>query len=377
MSFFGDILGMSDPVGGKILGDSLGLNDKKKKYRLGKKGQKKIDLYNAFIRGGVDLQEELQPRIQAIEDQTQQSSASLMAEIYRDTIGPQSREMSELASRGQREADLEDLRIFGPQYTQAFREAQDADPREVARKGAEDELLDDSLEQFRLGAEMDPRELRRVQQLSRTNRSGQGFGQGSENDLLHEALALQTRGEELRGQRRQGLQSTLSNRSSFDPMTATLGRTAASLPFAQGAAGQSSSRLAPYSAIEPTYGSDLLNAYYADLFSARNQATAKDASKKALYGAAIGAVGSAAGGAAAFCWVAREVYGESNPKWIEFRNWLLTRAPHWLVQIYTMFGPELAEWLKVNEHVKPAIREWMDDRIAEDREYSMTQRHAI
>jgi len=29
------------------------------------------------------------------------------------------------------------------------------------------------------------------------------------------------------------------------------------------------------------------------------------------------------------CWVAREVYGADNPRWLEFRTWLLTQAPAW------------------------------------------------
>lgn len=64
-----------------------------------------------------------------------------------------------------------------------------------------------------------------------------------------------------------------------------------------------------------------------------------------------------------FCWVAREVYGEHNPRWQMFRHWMLTRAPLWFARLYLRHGEKFAKWLKRNSWLKPMIRRWMDSRI--------------
>jgi hypothetical protein len=75
--------------------------------------------------------------------------------------------------------------------------------------------------------------------------------------------------------------------------------------------------------------------------------------------AGIGQLGQGGGG----CWVAREVYGNDNPKWIVFRDWLHTDAPRWLCNLYTQHGEEFAGWIKDKPQVKSAIRTLMDQAI--------------
>ena len=41
------------------------------------------------------------------------------------------------------------------------------------------------------------------------------------------------------------------------------------------------------------------------------------------------------------CWVAREVYGEANPKWVRFREWMLTKGPRWFLNLYIKYGLSL------------------------------------
>ena len=64
------------------------------------------------------------------------------------------------------------------------------------------------------------------------------------------------------------------------------------------------------------------------------------------------------------CWVAREVYGITNPQWLLFRSWLLGDAPAWFRNLYINRGESFAQWLSHNSWLKPAIRTWMDARIA-------------
>ena len=63
------------------------------------------------------------------------------------------------------------------------------------------------------------------------------------------------------------------------------------------------------------------------------------------------------------CWVAREVYGETNPQWLLFRSWLLGDSPRWFRNLYIRKGEAFAEWLSKNIWLKPVIRRWMDGRI--------------
>ena len=65
------------------------------------------------------------------------------------------------------------------------------------------------------------------------------------------------------------------------------------------------------------------------------------------------------------CWIAREVYGADNPKWLVVRQWLFTRAPKWLLRLYLKYGERFALWLHGKDRIKAVIRWWMDARIRE------------
>ena len=73
--------------------------------------------------------------------------------------------------------------------------------------------------------------------------------------------------------------------------------------------------------------------------------------------------GMAAGAAIGKCWVAREVYGEHNPAWLLFRNWLDTDAPRWFDKLYLAFGERFANFISNKPRLKARIRRWMDSKI--------------
>jgi hypothetical protein len=52
------------------------------------------------------------------------------------------------------------------------------------------------------------------------------------------------------------------------------------------------------------------------------------------------------GGKGGMCWVAREVFGVTNPKWRLFRRWLSTRAPAWVRNWYLKNGEAFALYLR-------------------------------
>ena len=76
----------------------------------------------------------------------------------------------------------------------------------------------------------------------------------------------------------------------------------------------------------------------------------------------MGDIFGAAGkvGAAYFCWVAREVYGKDNPRWLEFREWMLKKAPDSLREMYLKRGPLIAALVKDMPEMKIKLRNEME-----------------
>jgi len=69
---------------------------------------------------------------------------------------------------------------------------------------------------------------------------------------------------------------------------------------------------------------------------------------------------SSVGNYGAFCWVAREVYGEGMD-WIEFRSWMLRNASPDFLAFYHQHGPAIAEKISGDEQTKGFIRHLMDE----------------
>lgn len=80
----------------------------------------------------------------------------------------------------------------------------------------------------------------------------------------------------------------------------------------------------------------------------------------------IGSLMSGVGGMAKggiLCWVAREVYGIDNPKWLQFREWMLTKASDNLRNYYIEYGERIAKSIRNRPKIKALIRKWMDSKI--------------
>jgi hypothetical protein len=87
-----------------------------------------------------------------------------------------------------------------------------------------------------------------------------------------------------------------------------------------------------------------------------------------LGGAGIGAAGmlgaaKIAGPGLLMCWVAREVYGNTNPDWLTFREWMVNEAPEWLRNAYIKYGQQFAAFIKDKPRVKWFIKLWMNSKI--------------
>jgi phosphotransferase system IIB component len=112
------------------------------------------------------------------------------------------------------------------------------------------------------------------------------------------------------------------------------------------------------------YGSQA--SYLADTYGAQTRAQAATYTSPTQ---AFGNVASGLGnlfsfsGKLPFCWVAREVYGEENPKWLQFREWMLTKASDNLRNFYIEYGERIAESIRNKPRIKAIIRKWMDSKI--------------
>ena len=85
-------------------------------------------------------------------------------------------------------------------------------------------------------------------------------------------------------------------------------------------------------------------------------------------GALIGALAAPALGATAgaltalpyvLCWVAREVFGNENPMWLLFRQWLIEDSPTWFFNLYSKHGEKFAQFISDKPLIKWVIRKWM------------------
>lgn len=78
-----------------------------------------------------------------------------------------------------------------------------------------------------------------------------------------------------------------------------------------------------------------------------------------ILGGALQAAGTI-GGAMIMCWVAREVYGKDRAEWMVFRQWLLTEAPEWLLDLYMQEGERFAKFISDKPLLKFIVKKAMD-----------------
>ena len=84
-------------------------------------------------------------------------------------------------------------------------------------------------------------------------------------------------------------------------------------------------------------------------------------------GSLIGTLGSAYIGAkfGGICWVAREVYGKSDPRWFVFRMWIKYKAPKWFKKLYKKHGEAYANYISNKPMLKWVTKKFMDFVVKE------------
>ena len=63
------------------------------------------------------------------------------------------------------------------------------------------------------------------------------------------------------------------------------------------------------------------------------------------------------------CHIARLVFGEDNPEWVEFYLWKEQDAPKWFRSLYNKYTERIASWLKDKPKLQSIVRNWMRRKI--------------
>lgn len=225
------------------------------------------------------------------------------------------------------------------------------------------ELNTQAQSELGLGAQLDPSLRREVQQSVRSGQSARGLGYGP-SDVYEEAMTTGSAGQAMQDRRR-----------SFAELMTNLNQQVAQAAFARNvlgqqnvgpafAAGQERTNVNPLNPYAADVYNTNFNAKWADVIGTRNYNAATQAALIGAIGSIVGGAGGAAGGLA--CWVAREVFGWENPKWITFRCWLLgqrTLGGRALRHIYMRWGERFAGWIHDKPRVRGWVRRWMESKI--------------
>jgi hypothetical protein len=204
------------------------------------------------------------------------------------------------------------------------------------------------------------------------------FGVGAEMDAerLNETLRQQGLANYINAV---GNLARMEDQYMLDPFQALLGRGGGgSLQAGQSVFGQAGYGLnSGPQYLNPEAGLGYISnmaANQANMYAAN---VAADASRSSGIMSGLGALGggllSGAGAAASgggtlfggFCWVAREVYGPTNPAWMQFREWMFTESPQWFFELYRKYGERFASWISDKPRLKGIIRKWMDSKIGD------------
>src|SRR5450432_129054 len=62
---------------------------------------------------------------------------------------------------------------------------------------------------------------------------------------------------------------------------------------------------------------------------------------------------------APFCWIARAAFGETDLRWMIFREWLVVEAPAWFRNLYIRHGEAIGSWLGDRHVMQGVVRALM------------------
>ena len=317
----------------------------------------------------LDVEKQLRPQYAALNLADLQTYQGGLLGLQEATTR-QSAALERETLAAQRQADIGDVERYGGRATAAMRAADPYSTRmaELSQQAAETA--------YAASGRVTPEQMRGAQQAARAGGLARGRV-GDQSTIASEILGREDILARRRAEAAQAGQMAFGmNRSiSADPFQAILGRQSGALGYGaqqMGMAQQLGSQAIGPRAVDYNAGLNLamqnasnLGSYNTAIYGSQAQVAGANAQARgAMIGGALSGLGALGGGFAAKCWVAREVYGESNPKWMLFREWLNNHAPKWFDSLYIKHGEKFAAWIANKPFLKSIIRKWMDSRIA-------------
>lgn len=322
---------------------------------------------------------------------------------YRDLLKQASEDSGQLQREQlalQRADDVSALQEYSPQVVEAYRAADPystdlADLQSQQAKdiigggatGAENLLGKRGLEFAASTGQLTPLEQRNMQQQARIASQARGremgtFGEYSEmqarmsaelgkqeremqmgSALLGQQAGLQ---QQRFGQGQQALQSAfgMNRQMAGDIGSTILGRPSSAIGLGQQGLGQATGLAAGQMGpqlFDPNMGVNMALQHQSNMTNYGGAMAQANASRSAGTMGMLGSLGGAA--AIGLCWVAREVYGETNPKWLSFREWLISDSPQWFFKLYKNYGERFAKFISDKPIIKSIIRAWMNTKL--------------
>ena len=349
-----------------LLGTAGGKQVKNPEY-LGKKAE--IDLYLKGSNINREVLAKMQGDLAGINEYVTTESTRGMLDLYEKDINPTLSRMDASALQSQREADITAVEQLGGRATDALR---NSDPQQAALV---DEMNRQAMEELALGGSLSDAQKRNIQQGMRSGQSARGLGVGV-GDAVAEAMAQAEGAEQQKSSRRQfaGQVAGLNQSVKGDPFMSILGRSSGVSPMMAGQMFGQGRSMVPGQIFNPesNYAGGLYGQNQQMEMGAR-QASASNASN--MFGSVMGGLGSIAGaGLGGYlqgvggrkkppCWVAREVFGESNPEWMVFFMWKENIGPKWFRTLYNRFGEYAAKFIANKPRLKERVRTWMRSKI--------------
>lgn len=265
-----------------------------------------------------------------------------------DLLGESGRRASELQRESlqlQREADVGALQEFAPQVVEAYRAA---DPYST--------MLAEQTQRRALG-QLTPDEERDIQQQARQAAAARGRTGASAD--FGEVLARRQFTDQYTQPAFQ-----MNRALAGDVGMTILGRPSQGLAMGGSVLGQAQAQAAQPigpQLFDPNMGINMAMQQRSQDMSLLGAQAQADATRSAGMSSGLGSIAAAM---ITKCWVAREVYGIENPRWLMFREWLDTKAPSWFDKLYIKYGERFAKFISNKPFIKNLIRRWMDTKIS-------------
>jgi hypothetical protein len=300
----------------------------------------------------VEIEESLRGGLQQSYGRGITSQAGTLLGVY-ESLRPITQNL-QYQSIGQ---DISLYGMAGQMGTQAYLGSMD--PR---TRGIYGNLQNQALSDLRLGASLSPEDMQFAEQAGRAQFTASGFSGGRAAAI--EALSgYNVSRQRLMERRNFGMQAYGLGEAATQAGYQFYANPAMSSSQMYSIPGLVASSEASLGALGPQFltpESQYLANIRANRVQQENANRAAKAQERAGLASAAGSLAGAGIMALAMCWVARAVYGNDNPKWIVFRDWLLNEGPKWLLDIYLKHGESFAEYIKDKPYIKFVVRKAMD-----------------